>query len=215
MPWSRDGHVIELYVQWLRDPDIESSFASNQTSNIFNPKILHASLSAPNLPRYRHEHLVVDTLISTKLFLKKKSYVSLMSRRRSSKMLEHKLIKITCRSMPFSIWWWWSERGVFTLFKGKPLEEPRWAMRETAGWTRPGLTLGTSTSASTAFPVWRRSVFPVWWRRQKVESLDVTLDDPAGVRRWILVNGRMWVRGSSERWTMSWTARTSEKIVFS
>ena len=34
-----------------------------------------------------------------------------------------------------------------------------------------------------AFPVWRRPVFPVWWRRQKVEGLDVTLDDPAGVRR--------------------------------
>ena len=153
--------MIPTLYQWSRDSNIDSSFASNRTSNIFNPKILHASLSAPDLPCHRYEHLVVDTLISTKLFLEKKSYVSLMSRRRSSRMLEHKLIKITCRSTPFPIWWWWSERGVLTLYKGKPLEEPRWAVRETAGWTRPGLTLGTSTSAFTAFPIWQRSVFPV------------------------------------------------------
>ena len=65
-----------------------------------------------------------------------------------------------------------------------------------------------------AFPVWRRPVFPVWWRRQKVEGLDVTLDDPADVRRWILVNGWMWVRDSSERWITSWTTCTSEEIVW-
>ena len=153
--------MIGLYVQWSRNPDIKLSFAFNQTSNIFNLKILYASLSAPKLLCHRHKHLVINTLISTKLFLEKKSYILLMSRRRSSRMLKHKLIKITCRSTPFPIWWWWSERGVLTLYKGKPLEEPRWAVRETAGWMRPGLTLGTSTSASTAFSVWRKSVFPV------------------------------------------------------
>ena len=49
----------------------------------------------------------------------------------------------------------------------------REVVRETAGWTRSGLTLGTSTSDST------RPVFPVWWKQQKVEGLDVTLDGPA------------------------------------
>ena len=35
---------------WSGDPDIKSSFASNRTSNIFHPKILHASFSAFDLP---------------------------------------------------------------------------------------------------------------------------------------------------------------------
>ena len=35
---------------WSCDPDIESSFASNWTSNIFHLKILHASFSAFDLP---------------------------------------------------------------------------------------------------------------------------------------------------------------------
>ena len=55
MPWSRDGHVIRLCVQWSRDFDIDFDikldlfFTSNRTSNIFHPKILHASFSAFNL----------------------------------------------------------------------------------------------------------------------------------------------------------------------
>ena len=49
----RPGHVIPTVCQWSRDPDIDldSSFASNRTSDIFHPKILHASLSASDLPR--------------------------------------------------------------------------------------------------------------------------------------------------------------------
>ena len=53
---SREGHVIPTLCQWSRDPDIESSFASNQTSNLFNPKILHASFSTSDLPRHRAPH---------------------------------------------------------------------------------------------------------------------------------------------------------------
>ena len=58
MAWSQDlvtkpRHVVPTMCQWSRDPniDLDSSFASNQTSNIFHPKILHALLSASNLPR--------------------------------------------------------------------------------------------------------------------------------------------------------------------
>ena len=58
MAWSQDlvtrpGHVIPTVCQWSRDPDIDLdlSFAFNQTSDIFYFKILHASLSAFNLPR--------------------------------------------------------------------------------------------------------------------------------------------------------------------
>ena len=106
--------------------------------------------------------------------------MSHVSRRRSSRMLEHKLMKTTCRSTPFQIWWWWSERSKLTLYKGKPLEEPQGVVRETAGWTRPGLTLGTSTSASTR-PSWRQSYIAAMscGNDARVEGLDVILDNPA------------------------------------
>ena len=47
--------MIPTVYQWSRDPDIESSFASNQTSNIFHFKILHASFFSfrPPLPPLR------------------------------------------------------------------------------------------------------------------------------------------------------------------
>ena len=49
-----------------------------------------------------------------------------------------------------SSWWWWSEGEFLTFYKGKPLRgATSEVVRETAGRTRPGLTLGTSTSAST------------------------------------------------------------------
>ena len=50
MPWSFEDHMISTLCQWSPDPDIKSFFASNQTSNIFYPKILHASFSVFNLP---------------------------------------------------------------------------------------------------------------------------------------------------------------------
>ena len=58
MSWSRNGHFIELCVQRSRDPDIDlnSSFASNRTSNIFHPKILHASFSSSDLPCHQAPH---------------------------------------------------------------------------------------------------------------------------------------------------------------
>ena len=47
----RPSHVIPTVCQWSHDPniDLDSSFASNQTFNIFHP-ILHASLLAFNIP---------------------------------------------------------------------------------------------------------------------------------------------------------------------
>ena len=54
--------------------------------------------------------------------------------------------KITCRSTPFQIWWWGNPHALQRKATGGGTSE---VVRETAGWTRPGLTLGTSTSAST------------------------------------------------------------------
>ena len=45
-----NGYVIPLQCQWSCNSNIKSSFVSNQTSNIFHPKILHILFSAFNFP---------------------------------------------------------------------------------------------------------------------------------------------------------------------
>ena len=47
---KREGNCNAMVTCWLCDLDIESSFASNRTSNIFHPKILHTSFSTFDLP---------------------------------------------------------------------------------------------------------------------------------------------------------------------
>ena len=70
--------------------------------------------------------------------------------------------------------------------------------KQTFFWTRLGRTLGMSTSASTK-PSWRQSYIAMSCGNNViVEGLDVTLDDPAGLRGRVLMNGQMWVRDSSE-----------------
>ena len=70
--------------------------------------------------------------------------------------------------------------------------------RPTPFWTWPDLTLEASTSASTR-PSWRQSYIAMsCGNNARVEGLDVTLDDPAGLRGRVLMNGWMWVRDSSE-----------------
>ena len=70
--------------------------------------------------------------------------------------------------------------------------------RPTPFWTRPGLTLGTLTSASTR-PSWRQSYIAMSCNNNaRVEGLDIILDDPAGLRGRVLMNGQMWERDSSE-----------------
>ena len=62
---SRKGHVTPTLYQLSRDPNIKSSFASNQTSNIFHPKILHALFSASDLSCHRYKQFVVVIFIPT------------------------------------------------------------------------------------------------------------------------------------------------------
>ena len=85
--------------------------------------------------------------------------------------------------------------------------------RPTPFWTRPGLTLGTLTSASTR-PSWRQSYIAMsCGNNAKVEGLDVTLDYPAGCMRtdpdkWSDVS-TWFIKGS----ILSWIARILEGIV--
>ena len=58
-------------------------------------------------------------------------------------------------------------------------------------WTRLGRTLRTSISASTR-PSWRQSYIAMsCGNNARVKGLDVTLDDPAGLRGRVLMNGWM------------------------
>ena len=56
---------------------------------------------------------------------------------------------------------------------------------------RPGLTLETSTSASTRPFWWQNYIAMFCSNNARVEDLDVTLDNPAALRRRVLMNGRM------------------------
>ena len=103
------------------------------------------------------------------------------------------------RDQRLSSWRWWSKGHFLTFYKGKLLKgATSEVVRETAGRTRHGLTLGTSISASTR-PSWRQSYIAMsCGNNARVEGLDVTLDSPAGLYRRVLMNGWMWVRDSSE-----------------
>ena len=62
----------------------------------------------------------------------------------------------TCRRLladqRLSSWWWWSKRSFLTFYKGKSLRgATSEVVKETAGRTRLGLTLETTTSASTIY----------------------------------------------------------------
>ena len=152
MPWSRDGHVIGFYVQWSHDPDIESSFISNQTSKIFNPKILHASFSAFDLPRHQAPHCCLSQVPRTDSDITSYTSALALSEAEVLRIFQNRCliagsrVKTTYRSAPFpsggggarDALQWKATRGATSE-----------VVRETAGWTRPDLTLGTSTSAST------------------------------------------------------------------
>ena len=60
-------------------------------------------------------------------------------------------------------------------------------VKKMAGRTRSGLTLGTSISASIRLFCVVKARFS--YVVETVKGLDVTLDDLAGLRRWILMDG--------------------------
>ena len=152
MPWSREGHVIPTRCQWSRDPDIEPSFASNRTPNRYE-----STLSLPpsslsyrlgyNLLSYQLGHNL--PYISTSSFWKR-SPTCLTEPRPSSLLDAGSREKTTYRSAPFPSGGGGARDALQRKATGGATSE---VVRETAGWTRPDLTLGTSTSASTRPPL--------------------------------------------------------------
>ena len=104
--------MIPTQCQCSRDPNIESSFASNQTFNIFYPKILHASFSTSDLP-------CTDLDITSHISALALSGVEVLRVLRSQADLQE---KTTYRSAPFGSGG--GARGFLMLYE-KPLEEPR------------------------------------------------------------------------------------------
>ena len=139
--------MIPTVCQWSRDPDIESSFASNRTSNIFHPKILHASFSASDLPRTDS-----DTTSHTSALALSGAEVLrvLRSRGQAACLMAGLQEKTTYRSAPFPS----GSGGARDALQWKAIGGvTSKVVREMAGWTRLDLTLGTSTSASTRPPL--------------------------------------------------------------
>ena len=104
---SRESHVISTLCQWSRDSNIESSFASNQTSNIFTPKILHASFSASDLPCHWAPHCRLGQLPCTDSDTTSHTSALALSRAEVLRVFQSRCLiagsreKTTYRSAPF------------------------------------------------------------------------------------------------------------------
>ena len=137
--WSQlcvNGHVIPISIS-------TSSFASNQTSNIFHPKILHALFSAFNLPRTDSD----ITSYTSALALSGEEVLRILrSRGQAAYLMAGSREKTTYRSAPFPSGGGGARDALQRKATGGATSK---VVRETAGWTRSDLTLGTSTSAST------------------------------------------------------------------
>ena len=107
---TRPGHVIPTMCQWSCDYniDLDLSFTSNRTSDIFYLKILHALLSASDLPCI---DLDITSQISTLAFFWEEVLHVLRNQGQAACLIAGLQKKTSYRLAPFWIWWWWSEGG--------------------------------------------------------------------------------------------------------
>ena len=142
IPWK----ILDSVMTWSRDLAYSSRKNKLHLSS-FHPKILHTSLSTPTplatamTSRRRYFRTDSDTTYSrtdsdttySRTDSDTTSHTSALALSgaevlrvfQSRCLVAGSREKTTYRSAPFWIWWWWSERGFLTLYKGKPLEEPR------------------------------------------------------------------------------------------
>ena len=173
---------------WSRDTDIKSSFAFNQT-------VTSTSLSPPSSLSYQLGYnLLSYRLEYNLLYISTSSFWSRCSMRLTepSRLTRKDYLQISAFLNLVVVQRKGSLRSIKSHWRSH-----KWSGEKTAGWTRPGLTFGTSTSASTRpFLCGKGPLFYVIKARflcvvETAEGLDVTLDDPAGLRRWILMDGWM------------------------
>ena len=169
-----------------RNTNIKSSFASNQTviSTLLSPSSSLLYRLGYNLLLYRLGYNLL--YISTSSFWSR-SPTHLM---KPSRIARKDYLQISVFLNPVVV-----ERGGSSRSMESHWRSHEWSGEKTAGRTRSGLTLGTSISASTrpslcgegppSGVVEARLPYVV----ETAEGLDVTLDNPAGLRRWILIDG--------------------------
>ena len=141
--------MIPTICQWSCDSniDLNSSFAFNQTSDIFHPKILYALLSASNLP-YINSDIISFTPVLA--LFKEKVLCILWSQGQVTCLIPSLEEKTIYKSTLFWIRWWWNKGGFSHSMESHWRSHKKSGMK-TAEQTRSALTLGTSTLASTAF----------------------------------------------------------------
>ena len=179
---TRPSHVIPTVCQWSRDLNINlnSSFTSNQTSNIFH-LILHTSLSASNLPCINSD--ITSHTLAPALFEAKVLHV-LQSRGQTACLMAGLWEKTTYRSAPFWIRWWWSKGVSHALWKATRGATSEVVRRRLVGRGHAWL-LGRQHQLLPLFcMVEARLLYMV----ETAEGLDVTLNDPTSLRRWILMD---------------------------
>ena len=192
MPWSRDGHVIPI-----------SSHPSFPTEPLQAPRRRHPHLSRTDSDT-TYSRTDSDTTSHTSvLALSGKEVLRVLRSRGQAACLmparEKRLLTDQRLSRPVVV-----KRE--TLYKRKPLEEPRvkWWERRLAGrgqtWLlerQHQLLPGLPCVVEARLPCVVEARLPCVVEArlpcvvETAEGLDVTLDDPAGLRRWILMDGWM------------------------
>ena len=105
MPWSRDAHVIPISTHFLLP-----------TEPLQAPCRCHPYFSCTDLDITSHTSALAFSGAEVLCVLRSQGQVACL--------IAGLREKITYRSAPFWIRWWWSEREFLMLYK-KPLEEPQ------------------------------------------------------------------------------------------
>ena len=188
MPWSRAGHVKVTWSRFcVNDPDIESSFVSNQTvrSTSLLPSSSLLYRLGYNLLSYRLGYNL--PYISTSSFWSRNPMC--LTEPRPSSLLDGRLawknyLQISAFLDPVVV----EREGVsHALWKATGGATSKVVTRRLAGRSQAWLSGRQHQFLLPSCVVEARLPCVV----ETAEGLDVTLDDPAGLRRWILIDGWM------------------------
>ena len=177
MPWSRDPTLCPA-VTWPW---------SISTHPLLTTKPLQA-------PRHCHPHLSctdLDTTSYTSALALSRAEVLCVLRSRAGSQE-----KTTYRSAPSWIRWWWSEGVPHALWKATGGATSEVVRRRLAGRGQAWLS-GRQHQLLPGLPCVVEARLPCVVEArlpcvvETAEGLDVTLDDPAGLRRWILMDSWM------------------------
>ena len=177
MPWSRNSHVIPI-----------SSHPSSPTEPLQALHCCHPHLSHTNSDT-TYSCTNSDTTSYTSVLALSRAEVLrvLWSQGQAACLMAGLQEKTTYRSAPFWIGWWWSEGVPHALWKATEGATSKVLRKRLAGRSQAWLSGRQHQFLPSSCIVEARFSCVV----EIAEDLDVTLDNSAGLRKWILIDGWM------------------------